>query len=619
MVSVNMYDSHGRCLLRNMKTFLSVPDIDFIAMENRLALLLKCPHREEFFSHSMEKPKPSYWRYAKIGAASLGAGAVLAVTGGLAAPILLAAVGVYGGVTAVTTVGVGTAFAVGGSVFGAAGAGLAGYKMTRRTRGLSDFSFERCCYQSDKLAVMIVISGWMQRNDDDKRTYGILPSDEYITLEERLTRYYTRICLNKSIDAVVRLMCEHRLRNVKKETKEWNKKSDELLQAYFNELKDIFGVDPRCPEALVAPLRNPCMELDSEQLLHLAVAELYFKLTPDETLTRTDVTNLGMTTVNLSSPYQKLELQIDDLGESEDAGAGSGTSEKASGKNEILRDMHWDWSEIEESAAYELYLLRWEVELQIELGKSVLKLIESLRNALATQVVATALLGALATAALLPFTILQFTDVIDGTWTLAVERAELAGQELARVLLLRPHGTRAVTLVGNSMGCRVIVEAIMIIFQMKEAMIEDLEDADKLDLIDARNATEVKKSWFSSERKSAKERFNIPERVTLADFDNLIQDVVLLGTPYSTEEDKWVRIRSIVAGRVVNGYSKKDLVLAIVYRYERWKLQVAGLTAINVSGIENIDLSDMIENHTDYCIKMKEILERIGLSSPTSQ
>lgn len=47
-----------------------------------------------------------YCRYAKIGAVSLGAGAVLAVTGGLAAPALAGALLVMGGTSAAAAVSV---------------------------------------------------------------------------------------------------------------------------------------------------------------------------------------------------------------------------------------------------------------------------------------------------------------------------------------------------------------------------------------------------------------------------------------------------------------------------------------------------------------------------------
>jgi len=237
--------------------------------------------------------------------------------------------------------------------------------MTRRTRGLRDFSFERCCYSTDKLSVVITVSGWMQKNDDDKRTYGVLPSDQYMTLEERLTRFYTRILLQESIDSTVRLSCEQRLKRVKKDALEWSKKSNDIVDSYFDELKIIFGFDPRLPENLVAPPRNPNMAAESEHLLHLAVAELYFKITPNQALTSIDATNLGMTTIDLSSPYRKLKFEADDVHESRDCLEGSASashkSERANScEEEVLRGLHWDWAELEESAAYELYLLRWE-------------------------------------------------------------------------------------------------------------------------------------------------------------------------------------------------------------------------------------------------------------------
>ena len=51
---------------------------------------------------------------------------------------------------------------------------------------------------------------------------------------------------------------------------------------------------------------------------------------------------------------------------------------------------------------------------------------------MAGQVVAVTVFAALASAVLLPVSLLRFADLIDGTWTIAVERADLAGQELAR-------------------------------------------------------------------------------------------------------------------------------------------------------------------------------------------
>ncbi len=72
----------------------------------------------------------------------------------------------------------------------------------------------------------------------------------------------------------------------------------------------------------------------------------------------------------------------------------------------------------------------------------------------------------------------------------------------------------------------------------------------------------------------------------------------------------------MVSGRLINGYSTKDLVLAFVYRYEKWKVKVSGIEPVHIcAGIENVDFSAIVEGHGDYGLKMKEILQIIDLKS----
>ena len=44
-------------------------------------------------------------------------------------------------------------------------------------------------------------------------------------------------------------------------------------------------------------------------------------------------------------------------------------------------------------------------------------------------------MAALASAVMLPAMLLKFTDLIDSTWTIAIERADQAGIELAHALI----------------------------------------------------------------------------------------------------------------------------------------------------------------------------------------
>jgi hypothetical protein len=49
------------------------------------------------------------------------------------------------------------------------------------------------------------------------------------------------------------------------------------------------------------------------------------------------------------------------------------------------------------------------------------------------------------------------------------------------------------------------------------------------------------------------------------------------------------------------------------YRYNKLAIKVAGLREIHVNGVENINFSDTVKKHTDYCLNMPDILQSINL------
>ena len=98
----------------------------------------------------------------------------------------------------------------------------------------------------------------------------------------------------------------------------------------------------------------------------------------------------------------------------------------------------------------------------------------------------------------------------------------------------------------------------------------------------------------------------------------LIEDAVLLGAALPASAAAFERVRGVVGGRLVNGYSRKDWVLRFLYRYQSWDFGVAGVAPVAAAGVENVDVSEIdgvpcIERHLDYPEQTSRILRAIGL------
>jgi hypothetical protein len=94
----------------------------------------------------------------------------------------------------------------------------------------------------------------------------------------------------------------------------------------------------------------------------------------------------------------------------------------------------------------------------------------------------------------------------------------------------------------------------------------------------------------------------------------IVQDVFLLGATLTASTKSWCEARSVVSGRFVNGYARNDWVLNYLFRATSGGLStVAGLRPIeNVSGLENVDVTDKISGHMSYRAFMPLILDQLG-------
>jgi hypothetical protein len=93
----------------------------------------------------------------------------------------------------------------------------------------------------------------------------------------------------------------------------------------------------------------------------------------------------------------------------------------------------------------------------------------------------------------------------------------------------------------------------------------------------------------------------------------LIESVVLIGAPTSSNASVWRAIRSVVAGRLINVYSENDYILAFLYRTSSIQYGVAGLQEVQgVTGVENVNVSELISGHLRYQYSIGTILQKIG-------
>ncbi|CAN0404837.1 unnamed protein product [Ectocarpus sp. 12 AP-2014] len=169
-------------------------------------------------------------------------------------------------------------------------------------------------------------------------------------------------------------------------------------------------------------------------------------------------------------------------------------------------------------------------------------------------------------AAALPLALLEAASGLDDPWGVVRTRALEAGRLLAAVLLSRPVGSRPVTLLGYSMGAKLV-------FNCLEA------------LAAAPNGRGL----------------------------GIVENAVMLGTPIGTKRGRWKRVRSAVAGRLINGYSSRDWLLALVYRSKSWSLGVAGTSRVEGCGVENVDLSGLVTWHLSYSRILPTVMAMLRL------
>jgi hypothetical protein len=211
----------------------------------------------------------------------------------------------------------------------------------------------------------------------------------------------------------------------------------------------------------------------------------------------------------------------------------------------------------------EVFALRWELEALMKLGTSMETLVKSYAWSIAKKEIIERTIFASLMDALWPLALLKVRKVVDNPFSVAMNMADKAGLVLADALINKAQGERPVTLVGYSLGARVIYSCLMSL----------------------------------ADRKAF----------------GLVESVALMGTPAPSDTKIWRALRSVASGRLVNVYSEKDYILAFLYRTSSIQLGVAGIQEVeDVRGVENFDVTDLVSGHLRYQYRVGSILQKIG-------
>uniref|UniRef100_A0A8C3AEZ1 Transmembrane and coiled-coil domains 4 n=2 Tax=Cyclopterus lumpus TaxID=8103 RepID=A0A8C3AEZ1_CYCLU len=393
------YDARSRVLIRHVSCLLRVFPQQLEEFEETLGERLREvaeESEEESFRRLRRERGRKLRRYLLIGLATVGGGAVIGVTGGLAAPLVAAGAGAVLGAGGAAALGSATGIAIMASLFGAAGAGLTGYKMNKCVGAIEEFEF--------------------------------------------------------------------------------------------------------------LPLR-------SGKQLHLTIA---------------------VTGWLCSGKYSSFQAPWGSLGE-----------------------------------CGEQFCLVWESRFLRDLGSAMASLLDGLVSMVAQEALKYTVLSGIVAALTWPASLLAAASVIDNPWSVCLNRSAEVGKHLAQVLRSRQQGKRPVSLIGFSLGARVIY------YCLQELANEGSE--------------------------------------------GVVEDVVLLGAPVDGSEKAWARMTKVVAGKIVNGYCRGDWLLGFLYRSSAAQLSVAGLQPINIQDrrIINVDLSSVVKGHLDYMRQMDTILVAVGV--PTKE
>jgi hypothetical protein len=627
--------------------------------------------------------KSKYAKWAKIGAVGLLGGALLAVTGGLAAPAIGVAIGTVGLTSAATFLSGSLGLMTVTAVFGLSGAGLTGYRMNRRIGDVEEFEFESLQNDSD--------------DDDDGDEDGDKNDGDNDGGDDGGDNSNVK---DAGSDDKARSGGGLRRFLPWRSSKSKQESSDDNDERRGKGCGGGGGDDGKL--AVVVCVHGWLSKIDEDESASLrwqrAKVRRAVRLREDFNTAESDANTEVSSASSSSSSSSSKAKEIVTTGAKVVTKTAKLTVEAVT-PDALMKPESVDYSSAfsyvadDAAASLDVFNLKWETHCLLPFGQGIEQLLQTqLVGAVTGEALKRTVLAGLLAAVAWPASLLSATAVIDNTYSVVMHRARHAGLLLgefyfvsfrsdsllvsfilccsllhalmqtliitfnatahslfiADVLAARVHGRRPVTLIGYSMGARVIFYALEELarrralsggWQPVEETASDDECIDDADVAGSKNgkAGAVVGDASSDSVDSLNESFehvgDVAVAITAAaggksdddddadgndndkqldgDVDGLVFDVILLGAPITDDARRWRAVRRVVCGRLVNGYVASDWLLGLLYRGAQFATKVAGLAPVRVVGVENIDLADVVSGHREYSSSIDAILKHI--------
>ncbi|KAI9007167.1 hypothetical protein BC832DRAFT_433011 [Gaertneriomyces semiglobifer] len=678
-IADGFYDARSRAVLRGVAEYLEVPWLDVVKLESTVAAQLRIYEdseevrgRQDLVGKRNTADQRQRWIFT--GLATLAGGAVIGLTAGLAAPLIAGGIGVALGTfgvsgvsAALSTTGALALITTGGVL---TGGGMGGFKMLKRTKGISQFEFlslteglrqieenkekrrtER--RRKRRREARQALQDKMDKQRADADTDGKAPEASNDSLEtpqantpvpeEEELRPYEPVTAEK-LDRVG----------------DWVSISADQRR----ELDKVTGTAPGRPVAIPKRVPPPVPNRPSEAELAVVTERVSLRATPTTLAVNTELSvpsandQHSANSIGSSLPYSGDELtsqdwDLDGVGISSNAGSGTlhdlGTKDvgesstllwdsqqsetdlegdmklrrrftssflnddvvidedtaaalfddlqstiagdvprdddegfrfkeytdtKAKQTNVLITVAGWiaygpddhtlPFSVLEPELYGDQYALIWETDALQELGGALKLLVGEVASFVIQQGLQATVLSALMLGLAGPIWAMKLGYLVDNPWGVGLSKAIKAGKVLADTLMQGVQENRPVTLIGFSLGARVIYHCLL--------------------------------------------------ELAARGVYGLVEEAYLLGCPVMAQKKEWQQISSVVSRRVVNGYCSNDMVLGVLYRASVavWS-NVAGLRPVeDVDKIENVCLDGVIEGHLDYRLLMPKVLEKLG-------